>query len=155
MPATVSVSHKGRSYAVQIDLASAVSSFQALLEELTSVPVENQKLLFKGKKAPVKGDDTLEVFGLKDRTKVQMLGSTAEEIGGLMAVESKNKRTEQVLRDRETQTRVRQATSTGPSCRLTGTIRIDVFPFESVQSFSLEPQPPLPRHPTPTTPPKP
>jgi len=115
MAATVSVSHKGQSYAVQVDLTSTVSSFRAQLEELTSVPVENQKLLFKGKKALAKSDDTLEDFGLKDGTKVQMLGSTAEEIGGLRAVEDEKNRTEQILRNREGQARVRHTTVTSIS----------------------------------------
>jgi len=114
MSATVSVSHKGKSYAVQVDLTSTVSSFRAQLEELTSVPVENQKLLFKGKRASAKGDDTLETFGLKDGAKVQMLGSTTEEIGDLRAVEDEKNRTEHILRNREAQARVRQTTFTSP-----------------------------------------
>jgi hypothetical protein len=113
MATTVSISHKGKSYAVQVDLTSTVSSFQAQLEELTSVPVGNQKLLFKGKKASAKGDDSLEAFGLKGGSKVQMLGSTVDEIGGLRAVEDEKKRTEQILKNRETQTRVRQVNFTG------------------------------------------
>lgn len=115
MAATVPVSHKGKSYAIQVDLTTTVSSFGAQLEQLTSVPVENQKLLFKGKKASAKGDDTLEVFGLKDGTKVQMLGSTVEEIGGLRAIEDAKNLTEQVLRNRETQARVCQTTFIGLS----------------------------------------
>jgi hypothetical protein len=122
MVATVSISHKGKAYAVQVDLTNTVSSFQAQLEELTSVPVENQKFLFKGKKASAKGDDTLGVFGLKGGTKIQMLGSTVEEIGGLRAVEDEKKRTEQILRNRETQTKVRQVTSPSPERRLTGNV---------------------------------
>ena len=108
MAAIISISHKGQSYNIQVHLTSTVSSFQAQLKELTSVPVENQKLLFKGKKASAKEGDTLETFGLKDGTKVQMLGSTVEEIGDLRAVEDEKKRMEQILRDRETQSRVRQ-----------------------------------------------
>jgi len=115
MSTNVSVSHKGKPYVVQVDLTSTVSSFQAQLEDLTSVPVENQKLLFKGKKALAKGDDTLEVFGLKDGTKVQLLGSTMEEIDGLRAVEDQKNRTEQILRNREGQARVRQTTFTSLS----------------------------------------
>lgn len=108
MAATISISHKGQSYNIQVDLTSTISSFQIQLKELTSVPVENQKLLFKGKRASANGGDTLETFGLKDGTKVQMLGSTAEEISGLRVVEDEKKRMEQILRDRETQLRVRQ-----------------------------------------------
>ena len=108
--ATVSISYKGKSYNIQVYLESIVSSFQAQLEELTSVPVKNQKLLFKGKKASVKGSDTLESFGLKDGTKVQILGPTMEEIGSLRAMEDEKKQTEQILRNREIQARVRQTT---------------------------------------------
>lgn len=119
MAATITVSHKGKSYTVQVDLTCTVSSFQAQLEELTLVPIENQKLLFKGKKTPAKGDDSLECFGLKGGIKVQMLGSTAEEISGLRAVEDEKKQMEQLLRDRETQMRVRWTISTSATSRLT------------------------------------
>ena len=119
MTATISVSHKGKSYVIQVDLTNTVSSFQAELEELTSVPIENQKLLFKGKKTLAKGHDTLLSFGLKDGIKVQMLGPTAADISGLRALEDEKKRTDQVLRDRETQARVRRATFASVVCQLT------------------------------------
>lgn len=119
MAATIHVSHKGKNYAVQVDLTNTISSFQAQLEELTSVPVGNQKLLFKGKKTPASGNDTLETFGLKDGIKVQMLGTTAEEVSGLRAVEEEKKRKEQILKNRETHTRVRQSTFTSTAYRLT------------------------------------
>ena len=119
MAATISISHKGKSYDTQVHLTSTVSSFQAQLKELTSVPVENQKLLFKGKRASAKGSDTLEIFGLKDGTKVQMLGSTMEEIGSLRTVEDEKKRAEQILRNRETQARVRQTFSASIASYLT------------------------------------
>ena len=120
-----------------------VSSFQAQLEELTSVPVENQKLLFKGKMASAKGSDTLEMFGIKDGTKVQLLGPTMEEIGGLKAVEDEKRQTEQILRNRETQARVCQLSSTNIA-GIDSVIRIDIFCFKPVQSFSLEFKLPLP-----------
>jgi hypothetical protein len=117
MAATISVSHKGKNYTVRVELTDTVSSIQAQLEELTSVPIENQKLMFKGKKTPAKGDDSLESFGLKDGVKVQMLGPTAEDVKGLMAVEEQKRRTEQILRDRETHARVRQTTFTNIKSR--------------------------------------
>ena len=80
MTASVFIPHKGKSHAVQVNLANTDSSFQPQLAEPTSVSVGNQELLFKGKRAFTKGDDTLEVFGLKGGTKVQMLGSTVEEV---------------------------------------------------------------------------
>jgi hypothetical protein len=122
MATTVSISHKGGTYAVQVDPKSRVSSFRAQLEELTSVPVANQKLRFKGRKVSAKDDDTLGVFGLKCGTMVQMLGSTVEEIGGLRAVEDEKKRTEQILRNRETQTKVRQVTFPSVERRLTDNV---------------------------------
>jgi len=119
MVATISISHKGKSYNIQVHLTNTVSSFQAQLKELTSVPVENQKLLFKGKRTSAKESDTLEIFGLKDGTKVQMLGSTMDEIGGLRAVEDEKKRAEQTLRNRETQARVCRTLSASVSSYLT------------------------------------
>jgi hypothetical protein len=109
MAASVSILHKGKPYAVQIDITSTVSSFQAQLEELTSAPARNRKLL-NGNKASAKHDYILEVFG-KGGTKIQMLGSTVEEICGLRAAEDEKQRMEQILRNRETQTEVRQVTS--------------------------------------------
>jgi hypothetical protein len=53
----------------------------------TSVPVWNQELLFKGKKASAKSDDTLEAFGSRGGSKVQMPVFTVEENGDLRAVE--------------------------------------------------------------------
>ena len=57
----------------------------------------------------MKSGDTLGDY-TKDRTNVQMLGATVEEVGGLVAAEDK-KRTEEILRNRETQARVRQVNS--------------------------------------------
>jgi len=156
MAATISISHKGKSYNVQAHLTSTIYSFQAQLQELTSVPVENQKLLFKGKRASSKGRDTLEAFGLRDGTKVQVLGSTMEEIGDLRAVEDEKKQAERILRDRETQAMVRQTLSASITLRLfDSNIRIDVFSFKPIQSFSLKSKLPFPRHPATRTPPKP
>lgn len=156
MTVTISVSHKGKTHAVRVDLTNTVSSFQAQLKELTSVPIGNQKLLFKGKNASAKGDDSLEVFGLKDRIKVQMLGSTTEEVGSLRAVEDEKKRMEQILRNRETQTRVHPVTL---MCILNNIIdhgiRTDIFPFDSNESFSFEHKLSFPRRSTSSPSPKP
>jgi hypothetical protein len=64
-----------------------------------------------------------------------MLGSTVEDIGGLMAVEYEKKRTGQIRRNRETQTRVRQVNSRAQKInQLTVTFRADAFSFEPIQS---------------------
>lgn len=155
MAATISVSHKGKSYAVQVDLTDSVSSFQAQLEELTSVPIENQKLLFKGKKTTAKGDGSLVSFGLKDGIKVQMLGPTVADISGLRALEDEKKRTEQVLRDRETQARVRRTNFANAVCMSADNMFTDIFPIYSVQGFGLQSKLSFPRRPTSIAPPKP
>jgi hypothetical protein len=85
---TVPVLHKDKPNTVQIDLTSTFYSFQVRLEEPMSVPVENQRLLFKEKKASAKDANTLGGFGLKCGTRVQTVGSTVEEIGDLRAVDS-------------------------------------------------------------------
>lgn len=158
MVTPISVSHKGRNYVVQVDLTHTVSSFQAQLEELTSVPIENQKLLFKGKKTTAKNDDTLEIFGLKDGIKVQMLGSTAEEISGLRAIEDGKMRMEHILRDRETQTtRVRRKTFANFTIRrrLIIIFHIEVLPIHSNQGISLGCNLSFSRHPASTSSSKP
>jgi hypothetical protein len=43
---------------------------------------------------------TLLAAGIKDGTKIQMLGSTTEEIGGMHAVENEQKRRDQIMRER-------------------------------------------------------
>lgn len=59
-----------------------------------------QKLLFRGRKAQHAGHATLAQVGLRDGTKVQMLGSTAQEIDSLNATESEHQRKERILRER-------------------------------------------------------
>ncbi|KAI0701480.1 WLM-domain-containing protein [Cytidiella melzeri] len=94
------VSHKGHSYPISLLPDTTFDLLQAKLEELTSVPPSNQKLLYKGKKAVVNGEDTISHAGLKSGLKVQLLGSTAQELGELRQVESELQRRERVLRER-------------------------------------------------------
>jgi hypothetical protein len=75
------------------------------------------------------GNITLEAFDLSDRTKVQVLGS---------AVEDEKKRMEQILRNRDTQTRVRQVTSPALESRLTDGQR-----FMQTDSPQVNPKGPL------------
>ena len=55
----------------------------------TSGPVWNQGLLFKGKKASAKSDDTLGAPGSRGGSEVQMPVLTVEENGDLRAVEER------------------------------------------------------------------
>jgi hypothetical protein len=59
------------------------------LYDVTSVPPSNQKLLWKGKKA-ASDDTSLTQAGLKDGVKIQMLGSTEQEVGGLQDAEQQH-----------------------------------------------------------------
>ncbi len=95
----LNVSHRGTTYSLSLLPDSTSDALQARLEELTSVPPSNQKLLHKGKK-PITGDETIIDAGLKSGMKVQMLGSTAEEIGELRNVEDEHQRKERILRER-------------------------------------------------------
>jgi hypothetical protein len=78
-----------------------------------------------------------------------MLGSAIEEFGDLRAAEDEKKRTEQILWNGETQTRVRQVNSPSPESRvIDGTVRTEIYPLEPVRSVRLESQLPLLRYPT-------
>ena len=94
------VSHKGKSYPLSLPSESTLEELQTELEELTSVPPPNQKLLYKGKKASVDVKATLEEAGIKPGVKVQLLGSTANEVGQLRQVENEFQRRERILRER-------------------------------------------------------
>ncbi len=95
----LNVYHRGTTYPLSLLPDSTFDALQARLEELTSVPPSNQKLLYKGKK-PIFGDETIIDAGFKSGMKVQMLGSTAEEIGELRNVEDEHQRKERILRER-------------------------------------------------------
>ncbi|CDO69781.1 hypothetical protein BN946_scf184766.g26 [Trametes cinnabarina] len=96
---SITVSHGGTTHPLSLLPDTTLAYLQARLEELTSVPTNNQKLLYKGKNS-VPEDATIVDAGLKDGTKVQLIGPTAEELGGLMAAESEHQRRERILRER-------------------------------------------------------
>lgn len=96
---TITISHRGTTHPLSLLPDSTLAYLQARLEELTSVPPDNQKLLYKGKKS-VSHDATVIDAGLKDGLKVQLIGPTAEELGGLQATESEHQRKERILRER-------------------------------------------------------
>ena len=104
MPSQISltVTHRGTAHALTLPPDSTLAALQARLEELTSVPPSLQKLLYKGKnsKATQNAEVTLAQAGFKDGMKVQMLGSTTQELGGLKAVEDQQRKRDQILRER-------------------------------------------------------
>jgi hypothetical protein len=93
------VTHRGTAYPLCFLPDSTLASLHVQLEELTGVPPSLQKLLYKGKKAF--GDDTtIAQAGIKEGLKVQMLGSTPQEIGGLKAAEDEQQKRNRLLRER-------------------------------------------------------
>ncbi|KAI0629385.1 WLM-domain-containing protein [Trametes polyzona] len=109
----LTVSHRGTTHPLSLLPDSTLAYLQTRLEELTSVPPDNQKLLYKGKKN-VPQDATVLDAGLKDGTKVQLIGPTAEELGGLQAAESEHQRRERILRERAQKVHAK-VRSTGPA----------------------------------------
>lgn len=97
---TFSISHKGLTYPLSLLPDTTFDALQARLEELTSVPPANQKLLYKGKPAKVNGDTTIIQAGVKPGLKVQLLGSTAQELGELKHAEDEFQRRERIMRER-------------------------------------------------------
>ncbi|KAL1941241.1 hypothetical protein VTO73DRAFT_7453 [Trametes versicolor] len=112
---TITISHRGTTHPLSLLPDSTLAYLQARLEELTSVPPDNQKLLYKGKKS-VSHDATVIDAGLKDGLKVQLIGPTAEELGGLQATESEHQRKERILRERAQKVHAKvRSTGRGPS----------------------------------------
>lgn len=96
---TFTVTHRGHAYPFSLPASTIFAVLHAQLEELTSVPPHMQKLLWKGKKA-TNDDTTLSQAGFRNGLKIQMLGSTAEEVGGLKAVEDEHTKRDQIMRER-------------------------------------------------------
>ncbi|PIL24649.1 hypothetical protein GSI_12533 [Ganoderma sinense ZZ0214-1] len=105
--------HRGTTHPLSLLPDATLAYLHDRLEELTSVPPENQKLLYKGKKT-VGSAASISEAGLKDGMKVQLIGATAEELGGLKATESEHQRKERILRERAQKAPVK-ARATGPS----------------------------------------
>ncbi|KAG1737232.1 WLM-domain-containing protein [Suillus lakei] len=101
----LTVTFRGTSRAVFLPNDAPVSVLHSRFETLTSVPPSLQKLIYRGKKIQHRQDDsdpepTTSQPGLRDGIKVQMLGSTVEELGQLNAADSAHQRKEQILRER-------------------------------------------------------
>ena len=109
-PIHLTFTHRGTAHPLSLLPDSTLAYLHERLEELTSVPPENQKLLYKGKRT-VSSDATITEAGLKDGMKVQLIGPTAEELGGLKTTESEHQRKERILRERAQRAPVKVCTS--------------------------------------------
>ena len=147
---------------------------QTRLEELTSVPPPQQKLLYKGKKSSHGESTTLQDAGFKDRMKVQLLGATAEELGGMRKAEDEQRRRGSIMRERAAKgtVKVRLVWVYGPAAQMlriwVGKFRCDrlahprlpPLPLGGTNStassrFSTCPTLPLPSPPSSVSPPTP
>jgi hypothetical protein len=95
----LTVTFRGTSHTVSLPNDAPLSAFHFRLELLTSVPPSLQKLIYRGKKIQHRQDDTdpeptITQAGLHDGIKVQMLGSTVDELGQLNAADSAHQRKE-------------------------------------------------------------
>ncbi|KAI6023307.1 WLM-domain-containing protein [Pisolithus marmoratus] len=112
---SLEVVFRGDTHRVSLPSDEPVSSLHARLEELTQVPPSAQKLLFRGKKIGASQEGvTLAQVGLRDGIKVQMLGSTAQELDALHSTESEYHKKERILRERALKPQVKLR-STGSS----------------------------------------
>ncbi|KAI6164465.1 WLM-domain-containing protein [Pisolithus thermaeus] len=95
------VAFRGDTHRVSLPSDDTVASLCARLEELTQVPPSAQKLLFRGKKIGASQEGvTLTQAGLRDGIRVQMLGSTTQELDALHSTESEHHKKERILRER-------------------------------------------------------
>lgn len=99
----IQLSHRGTSHSLTLSSGATLATLKSEISSLTNVPPTNQKLLYKGKKPAHSNDEenvTLEQAGFKDGFKVQMLGNTEEELGGMRKVEDEQKRRERIMAER-------------------------------------------------------
>lgn len=94
------VTHRGTPYPLTLRPDSTLASLYVQLEELTGVPPSLQKLLYKARMKTPGDNISIMEAGIKDGLKVQMLGSTPQEIGGLQAAENEQQRINRIMRER-------------------------------------------------------
>ncbi len=98
----ITVVFRGTSHRVTLQPESTLGDLQDQLEKVTSVSPSLQKLLCKGKnlKQNRSGRETVGSIGLRNGSKVQMLGTTSEELDGMQVTEIEQRRVDRILRER-------------------------------------------------------
>lgn len=99
------VSYRGTPHALSLLPDSTIAVLQAQLEALTDVPPALQKLLYKGRNllgttALNRDEITITQAGFKSGFKVQMLGSTSQELAALHSTESDQRKRDRILKER-------------------------------------------------------
>ncbi len=96
------ISFRGISHSLSVDTTTILADFQSRVEALTSVPPALQKLLYKGKKVHTNADNaSLLDVGMKNGTRITLVGSTEGEIESMRATEAESQRKENIMRQRQ------------------------------------------------------
>jgi hypothetical protein len=96
------VSFRGIVHSLSVDTTTTLADFQSRVEALTEVPPALQKLLYKGKKTHTNADKTSILdIGMKNGTRITLVGSTEGEIEGMRATEAESQRKENIMRQRQ------------------------------------------------------
>ncbi|THH17445.1 hypothetical protein EW146_g3366 [Bondarzewia mesenterica] len=130
------VTYRGAIHPLSLLPESTLAMLQIRLEELTSVPPSQQKLIYKGKKPSHTDDTTLQEAGFKNGIRVQLLGATAEEVGGIRKIEDEQRKRERIMRERALKGTVK--------VRSTGLSTFSPLPTQ-YRFHKLEPLPHLPK----------
>ncbi|KAF9818272.1 hypothetical protein IEO21_02900 [Rhodonia placenta] len=145
MPIELNVSHRGTTHRLSLLPNDTITALQARLEELTSMPPSLQKLLYKGKKPHLQDDDTLSQAGFKNGIKIQLIGPTAEELGGMRAVEDERNRRERIMRERAAKSPIKVRPRTR-DVRSTGSPMAESkYEFHRIEALNHLPDPPAAR----------
>lgn len=113
-PISLTINFRGKPHSLSLLPDCTLAHFQSELEKLTEVPPSLQKLLYKGKKqsgSDVAEEVTISQVGIKNGTKIQMIGSTTRELDSMRAVENENQRRDRIMRERATKAPVKVSTS--------------------------------------------
>ncbi|KJA23483.1 hypothetical protein HYPSUDRAFT_54229 [Hypholoma sublateritium FD-334 SS-4] len=116
-PISLSINFRGKPHSLSLLPDCTLAHLQSELDKLTEVPPSLQKLLYKGKKqagSDIAEEVTISEVGIKNGTKIQMIGSTTRELDSMRAVEDENQRRDRIMRERATKAPVKLR-STGSS----------------------------------------
>lgn len=133
---TLHVAFRGNTHDLTFPSSTPLSTLTASLEELTFVPPHLQKLLYRGKKATSQSDDvSLLDAGFKNGIKVQLLGSTPDQVEDMHKAESEKRRRDDIMKARSL---------AGPSrLRSTGKATVNTYVFHATQPLPHLPSPHL------------
>jgi hypothetical protein len=92
------ISHGGSTFDTTLFLDDTLDQLKQVLYETTSIPVDKQKLLWKGMK---RGAIKLQDSGLKNGSKVTLIGTPEKAIELMHQAEAENSRRAEILRARE------------------------------------------------------